>query len=60
MKDGKLCNYADDNTIWVKSKDIYPIVKNLNEEIEILNNWFKENSMVLNEDKCKLMIVESK
>ena len=60
MENSKICNYADDNTIWVKSKDIDPIVTNLNEELEILNNWFKENSMLLNEDKCKLMIVESK
>ena len=54
-----ICNYADDNTLSVADVEIEQIVKKLEVNIEILNSWFINNAMVLNEDKCQFLIVES-
>ena len=54
----EICNYADDNTIWTKGQKINTIIPILESEISTLNKWFKDNCMLLNEEKCKHMIIE--
>ena len=54
----EICNYADDNTIWTKGQKINTIIPILESEITTLNKWFKDNCMLLNEEKCKYMIIE--
>ena len=55
-----LCNYADDNTIWTVGKNVDDIIHKLETEVVILNQWFKDNSLLLNEYKCNFMIFEHK
>ena len=50
-----LCNYADDNTIWLSSTDMNELTDDLESEAAILNKWFYENFLVLNGDKSKLI-----
>ena len=59
VNENDICNYADDNTLSVADVEIEQIVKKLEVNIEILNSWFTNNAMVLNEDKCQFLIVES-
>ena len=55
-----MCNYADDNTIWTVGKNVDDIIYKLETEVAALNKWFKDNSLLLNEDKCNFMIFEHK
>ena len=41
----------------VADKNIDCIVSKLESDIEILNSWFIDNSMLLNGDKCQFMII---
>ena len=50
MKEVKLANFADDNTIYAVSNDIKTLLKLL-EESEAAINWFKENYMKVNPSK---------
>ena len=52
----KICNYADDTTIYACHTDLNNIIKNLEAYGSILSNWFSSNFMKLNDDKCHLMI----
>ena len=47
----EICNYADDNTIWTKGQKINTIIPILESEISTLNKSFKDNCMLLNEEK---------
>ena len=52
----KICNYADDTTIYACHTDLNTIIKNLEADGSILANWFSSNFMKLNDGKCHLMI----
>ena len=54
-----ICNFADDNTLSVADISVEHIINSLESDIEILQKWFLENGMMLNENKCQLMIIES-
>ena len=41
-----------------KGQTINTIIPILESEISTLNSWFKDNCMLLNEEKCKYMIIE--
>ena len=56
MKNSEICNYADDNSLTVAYADLDKIIAKLETDIDILNTWFKNNGMLLNEDKCHFMI----
>ena len=43
---------------WFKGQKINTIIPILESEISTLNKWFKDNCMLLNEEKCKYMIIE--
>ena len=53
-----LHNYADDNTLSVADTNIETIVKTLNNDISNIYNWFRNNRLSLNEDKCRFLIIE--
>ena len=55
LNKSNLCNYADDNTIWLSTTDMNELTHDLESEAAILNKWFYENVMVLNGDKSKLI-----
>ena len=52
-------NYADDNSLSVSDISIKNIINKLAADILILENWFKNNGMLLNEEKCQFLIIES-
>ena len=54
-----LCNYADENTIWLSSTDMNELTDNLESEAAILNKWFYENLLVLNGVKSKLITLKA-
>ena len=56
IKDIYLANYADDNTTYATNKDISILLKTLEEETSILLNWFTNNEMKPNADKCHLIV----
>ena len=56
IKDIYLANYADDNTTYATNKDISILLKTLEEETSILLNWFTNNEMKPNTDKCHLIV----
>ena len=58
VKNSEICNYADDNSLTVADADLDKIIAKLETDIDILNTWFKNNGMLLNEDKCHFMIIE--
>ena len=51
-----ICNYADDTTIYACSSDLNAIINSLEKDSSVLAEWFSENFMKLNRDKCHLMI----
>ena len=53
LNKSNLCNYADDNTIWLSSTDMNELTDDLESEAAILNKWFYENFLLLNGDKSK-------
>ena len=56
MKDAKLANYADDNTIYAVEGNIDDLLKTLEKETTVILNWFKINEMKSNDDKCHLIV----
>ncbi len=56
----ELCNYADDNTIWIEGTDKEEISAKLEQEINIINLQFIDNAMQLYGDTWKLMVISVK
>ena len=48
--------YVDDNTPFVVRDNIADVIKALEEIRENLLNWFSNNEMKLNTDKCYLLL----
>ena len=42
-----MCNYADDNTLYIYSRGFHQVQEYLKTKFEILENWFYDNYMVL-------------
>ena len=59
VKEAELANFADDNTIYLGSKDLTELLEILRKECETAINWFKTNNMIVNSDKFQSMIVSS-
>ncbi len=49
VKKSDICNYADDNSLSVADVSIENIISTLESDISILEKWFKDNGMSLNE-----------
>ena len=58
VEKSEVCNYADDNSLTVADIDLDIIISKLVTDINILDKWFKDNGMLLNESKCNFMIFE--
>ena len=52
----KVTNYADDNTPYETGCHINNVIKNLEENIMILSQWFFDNYFKMNTDKCHLLV----
>ena len=51
-----ISNYADDNTLYAINDSMSEIKLSLSIDFSLLMEWFDENHMVLNPDKCHYMI----
>ena len=50
-----LCNYADDNTMYSSDKNFNIVISRLRHDFTIISEWFYENYMLLNPDKCHFL-----
>ena len=55
ISNSQLCNYADDTTLYVIDQDIKQAIRTLEQDVVILREWFQNNYMKLNGDKCHLI-----
>ena len=60
LKETEICNYADDTTIYACDPDIENVIMHLENDALKITEWFPNNFMKLNEDKCHLMIFGAK
>ena len=51
-----IANYADDNTPHTSSNEVNGLIKNLEEASKKLFQWFNNNLMKSNPDKCHLLV----
>ena len=51
-------NYADDNNLFTTGTDIQLINQMLLSDFRTVNNWFYENFMILNPEKCYFMSID--
>ena len=56
LKTTYFTGYADDNTPFVVGDNITDVIKALEETGENLVNWFSNNEMKLNTNKCHLLL----
>ena len=52
----ELTNYADDNTPYAIEANIDTLISSLENDVEILIQWFHNNYLLMNEDKSHLLI----
>ena len=52
----EVCNFADDTTIFACDKDLGSLINRLEHDSFLAIEWFQNNYMKLNEDKCHLLV----
>ena len=57
IKDAKLLNFANDNTIPTFSNSVDDLITDLQKEPENVIVWFRSNEMVVNPDKFQSIII---
>lgn len=60
IENGEVCNYADDTTPYSCNQDLNTLKFNLESDSLNAIEWFKNNYMKLNTDKCKLIVAGRK
>ena len=60
LNETEICNYADDTTIYCSHKELQEVILRLENDTVKLSNWFAENFMKLNEEKCHLLVFGEK
>ena len=55
--DTDICNYADDTTIYACDKSLDKVIARLENDSSIIIQWFADNYMKWNTDKCHLLIL---
>ena len=56
IRDTKIANYADDNTLYTVKDNIADLLKTLESETSLILNWFRMTEMKPNNDKCHLLV----
>ena len=54
----KLISFADDTTVFLSSRCIDDLYKNMNSDLDDLTNWFKANRLALNVNKSNCMLFQ--
>ena len=52
-----IASYVDDNTPYTSSKDLDAVINKLEESTKNLLQWFRNNHMKANADKCHLLVI---
>ena len=55
-----LCNFADDTTFYACDMDLNSLIKRLEHDSFLAIEWFENNNMKLNQDKCHLLVSDCK
>ena len=55
VTEGNLCNFADNNTLYVCDQDIAKFLLRLNEDLLTIVKWFESNGMVTNPNKFQVI-----
>ena len=55
LEETEVCNYADNTTLYICGPNVENVVAKLENDALALSEWFPNNHMKLNEDKCHLM-----
>ena len=51
-----ICNFADDNTLYVSDETLDGVLRQLKLDIDNVSTWFDRNAMVVNPEKFQLII----
>ena len=54
LKDIDVASYADDNTPFIVENNIDNVIASLEQVSDALFNWFKNNRLKSNADKCDI------
>ena len=60
LEENEICNYDYDTTIYACGPNIENVIMHLENDALKITEWFPNNCMKLNEDKCHLMIFDAK
>ena len=60
MTNSKTILFADDTTIFKSSNNIEHLYKAMNEDLKILEDWFKANKLSLNASKTNYILFRNK
>ena len=56
IQNADICSYADDTTIYTCDKNLKDITHRLEHDFSVALEWFADNVMKLNADKCHLFV----
>ena len=51
-----VCNFADDTNFFACDSDLKHLMERLEHDTKLAIEWFENNYMKLNEDKCHLLV----
>ena len=57
IQNADICTYADDTTIYTCDKNLRDITHRLEHDCSVALEWFADNFMKLNADKCNLLVL---
>ena len=60
IKEAKLSNYADDNRLYFADTDPAVVEYDINKELAVVFEWFCNNKIILNPEKCKALVLSRK
>ena len=52
----QVCNFANGTTFYVFDKDLNTLINRLEHDTALTVEWFENNFMKLNQDKCHLLV----
>ena len=52
----QVCNFAYETTVYVCDKDLNILINRLEHDTALAVEWFENNFMKLNQDKCHLLV----
>ena len=55
--ESKICNFADDNTLYVCDTSFEAVLQKLLEDVPVVIHWFRKNEMAVNPKKFQVMFL---